>query len=58
MVVIPKLAPAFVLLAMVPAPPTKPTTSDDSPTTPLNVPKFPVLQQSNYFRPWMYEYQM
>ena len=48
MVVIPKVEAAFVLLAMVPAPPTA-TTSDDNPTTPLNVPKLPVVATVQLF---------
>ena len=48
MVVIPKVDPAFVLLAIVPPPPTA-TTSDDKPTTPLNVPKLPVVATVQLF---------
>ena len=48
MVVMPKVEAAFVLLAMVPPPPTT-TISDDSPTTPLNVPKLPVVATVQLF---------
>ena len=48
MVVIPKLEPAFVLLVIVPPPPTT-TISDDKPTTPLNVPKLPVVATVQLF---------
>ena len=46
MVVIPKVEAAFVLLAMVPAPPTS-TTSDDCPSKPLNNPKLSFGKKCN-----------